>query len=192
MVLLVVACDKVREAVSSGIAKPDPSILGKFGPGQPVATLAASQFDAFINQPGRLIVVDFYADWCPPCRELGPVLERVTAEFGDAVRVGKINVDNARELAAREGVRGIPDVRFYRDGERVHQFTGSMPEGRLRGVFQNLTKDHQPASSGGSGVPVDGLQSGSPMEVPGMQRMPADWTPPGIERSGSPSAPASN
>ena len=76
------------------------------------------------------VVVDFYADWCAPCRMIGPVLEQVAAENED-IKVVKVNVDENVELAGNFGVRGIPALFVLKDGKTVAQKAGFMPKDAL-------------------------------------------------------------
>lgn len=77
------------------------------------ASLAQTEFDTFTAEPGRLNIVDFHADWCPPCLQLAPVLTEIVETNAHVVRLGKINVDHAKELAQEKGVSSIPDARFH-------------------------------------------------------------------------------
>ena len=76
---------------------------------------------------GKLMMVDFWADWCGPCRMLGPVIEQLAGEYQEKAVIGKVNVDQEQELAIRYGVMSIPTVIFFKDGSEVARQVGVVP-----------------------------------------------------------------
>ncbi len=87
----------------------------------------SGNFDKEVKKSKVPVLVDFYADWCGPCRKLGPVLEQLDKEMGGKLKVVKINVDEARELAAAHEVMHIPALFIYKGGKIVSSDTGSHP-----------------------------------------------------------------
>lgn len=84
------------------------------------------------------VIVDFWAPWCGPCQSLGPMLERLAEEFAGRVRLVKINVDENPDVARQYGIRSIPDVRAFAGGRQVDQFTGLLPEPRIRAFIEGV------------------------------------------------------
>ena len=83
-------------------------------------------FDKVLGE-GKLMMVDFWADWCGPCRMLAPVIDQLAERYEGKVVSGKVNVDDEQELAIRYGVMSIPTVIFFKDGKEIDRKVGVMP-----------------------------------------------------------------
>jgi len=84
------------------------------------------------------VLVDFWASWCAPCQSLKPILEKLADEMGGQFLLAKVDTEAEQELAARYGVRGIPDVRAFVNGQMIDGFTGALPEGEVRAFIDRL------------------------------------------------------
>jgi thioredoxin 1 len=94
-------------------------------------TLNENNFEQEVLRSETPVLVDYWAAWCGPCRMLGPVIEKISAEHEGALKVGKVDVDEEPELADRAGVQGIPFIALYRDGRLVAQSVGALPKAAL-------------------------------------------------------------
>jgi putative thioredoxin len=101
-------------------------------------TLATFEKDVITASTLAPVLVDFWAPWCGPCKTLGPMLEKLEAEYQGKWRLVKVNVDENQELAAHFQVRSIPHVVAFADGRPVDQFIGVLPEGQLREFLDRL------------------------------------------------------
>lgn len=99
-----------------------------------MATLAVTDatFDAEVRNATVPVVVDFWAEWCGPCKQIGPSLEELAVHYGDKVKIVKVNVDENPDLPAEFGVRGIPALFLFKDGQIVSNKTGAAPKAALQ------------------------------------------------------------
>jgi thioredoxin 1 len=110
-------------------------------PDAKILKLTDADFDAQVKaQP--LMIVDFWAEWCGPCRMIAPVLEELAGEYADRLAVGKVNVDENRQIAARFGIRSIPTLLFFRDGARMDQVVGAHPKSAIKAKIDQLLNAH--------------------------------------------------
>tara|TARA_B100000965_G_C19593528_1_gene759046 strand:+ start:3114 stop:3437 length:324 start_codon:yes stop_codon:yes gene_type:complete len=87
-----------------------------------------SNFDEIVLKSENPVLVDFWAEWCGPCRMLGPIIEELSNEYEGKVVVGKLDVDSNQEFAAKFGVRNIPTVLTFKNGELVNRLVGVSPK----------------------------------------------------------------
>ena len=93
--------------------------------------LTDDEFEATIANSSKPILVDFWADWCGPCKQLGPILDDLSKEMGEQVTIAKVNIDQNPEAPQRFGVRGIPTMILFKDGKPVATKVGSLPKSQL-------------------------------------------------------------
>jgi putative thioredoxin len=99
---------------------------------------SSSTFDADVVEAshGMPVLVDFWADWCGPCKMLAPALERIAAGYAGRARVVKVDTEAERELASRHGIRSLPTLRLFRRGQAVEEIIGVQPEATIRAVLE--------------------------------------------------------
>lgn len=95
-------------------------------------------FDDIIQKSEAPVLVDFWAEWCGPCRMLAPVIDELAAEYGEKVKIAKVNVDQQPNLAARFGIRSIPTLILFRGGEVAEQLVGMQPKETLKSKIDAL------------------------------------------------------
>jgi thioredoxin 1 len=96
-----------------------------------------SSFQADVIQATGPVVVDFWAEWCGPCKMIGPALEELSDEFGEKVTIAKINIDENPDAPAQYGVRGIPTMILFKNGAPAATKVGAAPKSQLKGWIES-------------------------------------------------------
>jgi len=102
-----------------------------------ILELLDSNFEEQVLKSEIPVLVDFWAPWCGPCRMMGPVVEQVAGDYKGKLKVGKLNVDDSPDLAARYGVRGIPTLILFKSGKVKAQTVGAQPREMLKNFIDN-------------------------------------------------------
>jgi putative thioredoxin len=121
--------------ITSGSAKPAPAASGAHVKDGSIETFAVDVLDASREVP---VIVDFWAPWCGPCKQLGPAIEKVVNEAKGAVKLVKINIDENKEIAQQLRIQSIPTVYAFKNGQPVDGFMGAIPESQIRTFVQQL------------------------------------------------------
>jgi thioredoxin 1 len=100
-----------------------------------VHVVGDADWNVEVLQASELVLVDFWAEWCPPCRKLSPVIDALADEYAGRVKVVKLNVDESPEVAGRYSIFSIPTLLLFKDGEVVEQLVGFRPKDDLKTVL---------------------------------------------------------
>ena len=100
-----------------------------------IATFTDGNFEVDVLKAATPVVVDFWAEWCGPCRALAPTMDALATDYGPKVRIGKLNVDENPQVTMRYMVRGIPTIMLFKGGEMVDQVVGAVDKGVLKGMI---------------------------------------------------------
>jgi len=103
---------------------------------------SAEEFESAVLKADKPVLVDFYADWCGPCRMLAPTIEKLAQQYEGRAVVAKVNVDNLASVAGRYGIQGIPAVLIFNQGKEVQRLVGLRSAGEYTRVLDKLTTQH--------------------------------------------------
>lgn len=104
-----------------------------------VTHLNEANFSDTVEKNNDPILVDFWAEWCMPCRALAPVIDELAQEFQGKVRFAKVNVDEARGIAQQFGIRGIPTLILFQNGKKVNELVGNQPKDRIKSLLSSVS-----------------------------------------------------
>jgi thioredoxin 1 len=97
-----------------------------------------ANFQTEVLESNQLSVVDFWAEWCGPCRAIGPVIEELSKEYAGSVKVGKVNVDHNPQISMNFGITSIPAILFIKDGKVVDKLVGAQPKSNFVKKIESL------------------------------------------------------
>lgn len=93
--------------------------------------LTDANFQTEVMESDKLSVIDFWAEWCGPCRAIGPVIEELATEYAGSVKIGKVNVDHNPSVSTEFGITSIPAILFVKNGQVVDKLVGAQPKGNF-------------------------------------------------------------
>ena len=103
-----------------------------------VNSIDSSNFENDVLKSETLVLVDFWAEWCGPCKALAPILEEIGEEMGEKAKIVKVNVDENKDLAQQYGIRGIPTLILFKDGQAKRTLVGNRPKGEIQASLNEL------------------------------------------------------
>lgn len=103
-----------------------------------VTVITENSWEEAVGKSPLPVMVDFWASWCGPCQTLGPIVDTLAGENSGKIAVGKVNVDENKGLAVKYGVRGIPTLLFFKEGQEVKRIVGVQSKGQLQQVIDEI------------------------------------------------------
>ena len=106
--------------------------------GQDIVNIADSEFQSAVLDSAEPVLVDFWATWCAPCRAIAPVLEELAGQYKGKVRVAKVNIDDNQSTPQKYGIRSIPTLLLFKNGQVVEQIVGAVPKSKLEDALKKV------------------------------------------------------
>ncbi|MBI5212742.1 MAG: thioredoxin [Nitrospirae bacterium] len=103
-----------------------------------IVELTSGTWDSEVLKAGGVVMVDFWAVWCGPCRMIAPTVEELAKEYTGKIKVGKLNTDENSDIASKYKIMGIPTIMFFKDGQKVDQIVGAVPKPQLKAKIDSL------------------------------------------------------
>jgi len=110
-----------------------------------IIELNAENFDSEVLQSDKPVLVDFWAEWCAPCRMLAPTIDEIAGDYSGRLKVAKLNVDHFGDIAARFQIRGIPTILVFNDGEVQDQMVGAASKENITRMVEKVATSEAPA-----------------------------------------------
>lgn len=103
-----------------------------------IINVTSQTWDSEVLNSKGIVMVDFWAVWCGPCRMIAPTIEELAKEYEGKIKVAKLNTDENPDIASRYKIMGIPTIMFFKDGEKVDQIVGAVPKSQLKARIESL------------------------------------------------------
>ena len=103
-----------------------------------IASTSDNKFNEDVLNSSKPVLVDFWAEWCGPCKQISPILEEISIEKKDVISIYKINIDDNPETPQKYGVRGIPTIMLFKDGQLIDQKVGSLPKSMINEWIESV------------------------------------------------------
>ncbi len=103
-----------------------------------IVNLTSATWDQEVTEYKGMVMVDFWAVWCGPCRMVAPTIEELAKDYAGKIKVGKLNTDENADIASKFKIMGIPTIIFFKDGQKVDQIVGAVPKPQLKSKIDTL------------------------------------------------------